>query len=210
MSIARFHSRFLEQPAVEIAAAEPVIAGLAPAVLLGDDLHAEPDQRADVGGDEAVAADDVDHAPAAASATLTWATRGSRARAAASIRWHKRDLVGERDEAQRIVGAVHRLVGARRRRRRRALRRIEQLERRGGALDRGLADLVGVGESGGLAGHAAQAEARGGVIIGGLQPAVVEAERLARAILKIELAVVVARQRCRAASRFAPSGSRLR
>ena len=30
----------------------------------------------------------------------------------------QRDLVGERDEAERIVGAVHRLVGARRRRRR--------------------------------------------------------------------------------------------
>ena len=57
--------RRLEQLVVEIAAAEAVIAGLAPAVLLGDDLDVEPDQRADVVGDEAVGADDLDHAPAA-------------------------------------------------------------------------------------------------------------------------------------------------
>ena len=55
--------RRLEQIVVEIAAAEAVIAGLAPAVLLGDDLDVEPDQRPHVMGDEAVGADDVDHAP---------------------------------------------------------------------------------------------------------------------------------------------------
>ena len=92
------------------------------------------------------------------------------------------DLVGERDQRQRVVGAVHRLVGARRRTRRAGrCAGSSSLQGRGGALDRGGADLVGVGEGGGFAGHAAQAEPRGGVKIGGLQPAVVEAERLARA-----------------------------
>ena len=111
--------RVLEQLAVEVAPAEPVIAGLAAAVLLGDDLHAEPDQRPDVGGDEAVGADDVDHAPAGGErdadlgdARVARAGRGVDPLA-------QRDLVGERNQAQRIVGAVHRLVGALRRRRRR-------------------------------------------------------------------------------------------
>ena len=122
MSIARFHSRFLEQLAVEIAAAEPVIAGLAPAVLLGHDLDAEAHQRADVGGDEAVGADDVDHAPARrqADADLSDARIAGARRGVDPLA--QRDLLGEGDEAQRIVGAVHRLVGAPRRRRRRALR----------------------------------------------------------------------------------------
>ena len=51
-----------------------------------------------------------------------------------------------------------------------------------------------MGESGGLAGHAAQAEARAGVEVGGLQAAVVEPERLGDAILEVELAIVVAGQ----------------
>jgi hypothetical protein len=72
--------------------------------------------------------------------------------------------------------------------------RVEQLEGRGGALDRGTADLVGMGEGRGFAGHAAQAESGTGVIIGGLQPPVVEAERLAGAVLKIELAVIASGQ----------------
>ena len=57
--------RRLEQPVVEIAPAEAVVAGLAAVAVLGDDLHVEADQRADVVGDEAVGADDLDHAPAA-------------------------------------------------------------------------------------------------------------------------------------------------
>src|SRR5205085_3059078 len=57
--------RRLEQIVIMITAAEAVIAALPPAVLLGDDLDVEPDQRTDVVGDEAVGADDVDHAPRA-------------------------------------------------------------------------------------------------------------------------------------------------
>ncbi len=65
------------------------------------------------------------------------------------------------------------------------------MQGRGGTLDRGLADLIGVGEGGGFAAHPAQAEARGAVIVGGLQPAVVEAERLARTVLEVKLAIVM-------------------
>ena len=117
----------------------------------------------------------------AASDTLTWATRGSRARAAASICWHSATLSANGirlsgSSAPYIAWLVRGGGGAGAR-----LGRIEQLQCRRGALDRRRADLIGVGESGGLARDAAQAEARGGVVIGGLEPAVVEAERLARA-----------------------------
>ena len=64
MSIAAVPRRRVEQAVVEVAAAEPVDAGLAAVALLGDDRDIEPDQRADVAGDEAVGADDLDHAPA--------------------------------------------------------------------------------------------------------------------------------------------------
>ena len=63
----------------------------------------------------------------------------------------QRDLPGERDRRQRVVGAVHRLVGARRRRGGRALGRIEQAQGRRGAVDRGDAQFIGVGEGGGFA-----------------------------------------------------------
>jgi hypothetical protein len=52
-----------------------------------------------------------------------------------------------------------------------------------------------VGEGGGLARDAAKAEAGLGVEVGGLQPAVVEAERFRRDILKVKLAIVAALQR---------------
>ena len=82
----------LEQIVVEIAPAKPVIAGLAPVAVLRDELDVEPHQRPDVVRDEAVGADDVDHAPACGERDATWATRGSRARAAASICWHSATL----------------------------------------------------------------------------------------------------------------------
>src|SRR3546814_2364250 len=52
-----------------------------------------------------------------------------------------------------------------------------------------------MGEAGHLPRHAAQAEARIGRIIGGLQPPVIEAEALARPILQVKLAIVAAFQR---------------
>ena len=69
---------------------------------------------------------------------------------------------------------------------------IEQSQGRGGAVDGGGADFIGMGESGGLAGDAAQAEARRAIIVGMLQPAVVEPESLADPVLQIELAIVMA------------------
>ena len=65
----------------------------------------------------------------------------------------------------------------------------------GRAPDRRLAQLIGMGEGGGLAGDAAKAEAGLGVEIGGLQPAVVEAEALRSGILQIELAIVAMAER---------------
>ena len=62
--------RFVEQAVVEVAPAEAVDSrsrgGRRAAATICD---IEPHQRADVGGDEAVGADDVDHAPAAEQAT---------------------------------------------------------------------------------------------------------------------------------------------
>src|SRR5829696_6785996 len=49
-------------------------------------------------------------------------------------------------------------------------------------------------ESRGLAGHAAKPETRCRIIVGCLQPAVVEAESLARRILQVELAVIAVRE----------------
>ena len=108
--------RFLEQLAIKIAPAEPVIADLAAAVLLGHDLHAEANQRANVAGDEAVAADDVDHAPACgeADADLRDARIAGPRRGVDPLT--QRDLFGERERGERVLGAVHRLVGALRRR----------------------------------------------------------------------------------------------
>ena len=113
MSIARLHCASSNRLVVEIAAAEAVIAGLAAAVLLGDDLDAKPDQRADVGSDEAVGADDVDHAPARRQrdADLRDARIAGARRSVdplAQARPCRRTARGER-----IVGAVHCLVGSR-------------------------------------------------------------------------------------------------
>ena len=47
-----------------------------------------------------------------------------------------------------------------------------------------------MGVAGGLAGHGAQAEAAAGVVIGALQPAVVEDEALRLPVFEKELAVV--------------------
>ena len=186
--------RLLEQAVIEVAPAEPVVAGLAPAILFGDDLHPEPDQRPDVRSDEAVGADDVDHAPARRQRDADLGDARIAGAGGGVDPLAQGDLFGERDEAQRIVGAVHRLVGPLRRRGRSALGRIEQFEGGSGALDRRFADLIGVSESGGFAGDAAQAEARRRMIIGRLQASVVEAECLAGAILEVEFAIVAARQ----------------
>ena len=199
--------RRLEQLVVEIAAAEPEAAGFAPVALLGDDRHVEPDQRPDVGGDEAVGADDLDHRPAARQGHADLRDPGVASACGGVDRLAQLDLPGEGNCRQRIIGAVHRAVGSRRRGGRRALGRIEQLQRLRGPLDRRGADLIGMGEGGRLAGHAAQAEARAGVEVGRLQPAVVEAERLGDPILEIELAIVMARRGASAASAAASAGS---
>ena len=57
--------RRFEQMIVHIAPAEAEHAGLAATILFDDDRDIEADERADVGGEEAVGADDLDHRPAA-------------------------------------------------------------------------------------------------------------------------------------------------
>ena len=185
----------LEQVVVEVAAAEAVEAGLAPPVLLGHDLDVEPHQRPHVVRDEAVRADDVDHAPRARQADRDLGdARIAGARRRVDL-LAERDLPREGDQAQRIAVRVELRVGPPRRRGAGALRRIEHRHRLGGAADRAFAELVGLGEGRGLARNPAQAEARLGVEIGGLQPPVVEAEALRGDILEIKLAIVAALQR---------------
>jgi hypothetical protein len=67
---------------------------------------------------------------------------------------------------------------------------IEQGERFGGAADRPSADVARVRKARHLARHGAEAKARVGRIVGGLEPPVVETEALGRAILQVQLAVV--------------------
>src|SRR6185369_6422225 len=176
--------------AVKISPAEPMIAGFATSVLLDDDLNSKPDQRANVVRDETVGTDNVDHAPACrkchADLGDAWIARTCRG----VDPFAKRHLLGKGNKAQRVIRAIHGLIGARGRRRGLGSSRIEQLQSRGGPLDRRLADLIGMSEGCRFASHSAKAEARGAVVVGGLQTAVVEAEGLTRAILKEELTVV--------------------
>ena len=130
----------------------------------------------------------------AASATLTWRDARIAGPGRGVDLLAQRDLVGERDQAQRIVGAVHRLVGALRRRSRRA---------RGGsssfsvAAARSIAaSLISLAWAKAVVSPVTPRRPKpgAGVIVGGLQPTVVEPERLAGAVLKVELAIVVGRQ----------------
>ena len=89
-------------------------------------------------------------------------------------------------------------VGARRRIGKRP--GITGLHRRdgvGGAQQRGFREFAGMRIAGRLAGHGAQAESLVGLVVGRLQPAIVEHQRLALALLEIELAVVGAVDRLR-------------
>ena len=99
---------------VEIAAAEPVIAGLAPSPSCSATIWtlSRTSGRTSCATKPSARTMSIT-LQLAASETATWATRGSRARAAASICWHSATLSRERDRRQRVVGAVHRLVGAR-------------------------------------------------------------------------------------------------
>ena len=136
-----------------------MVTSLAPPVLLGDDLDVESDQRADVRRGEAVGAEDVDHAPARRQRHADLDDTRIASAGSGIDPLTQRDFVCEWNKAQRILGPVHRLIGARGRSGWLGRARIEQLERRGSAVDRGFADVVGVSEGGGLARDAAKAEA---------------------------------------------------
>src|SRR3546814_20780676 len=85
------------------------------------------------------------------------------------------------DEVERVRLVIEVAVGARRRRGVRLFCGIEQRQRLGGAADRADADVAGVGKTRHLARHGAEADTGVGRIIGGIEPAVVEAEALVRA-----------------------------
>ncbi len=113
-------------------------------------------------------------------------------------RLQERDLVGKGHFAQRIVRLVIGLVAARRRGGQRDVDRGALLGQDGGfggALDRFQRQLGGVGETDGLAGDDAEAEALVGAVGGRLQPAVVEQQGFRLALLDEDLAVVGALQR---------------
>ena len=74
------------------------------------------------------------------------------------------------------------------------LARLDQLQGLRGTADGGLADLVGVGKAGHLAGYPAQTEARIHAVIGHLEAAIVEHEALVGAVLQVELAIVASAQ----------------
>ena len=156
----------------------------------------EPHQRADVGGDEAVGADDLDHRPAAPSRLAeTWPTRGSRARAAASIV---------------SSSSTFSAKGTRVERTRRRYRGGGWCVRGGAAgvpfagssscsvspraADRGRGNLVGMGKAGHLARDAAQAEARHRANSRRSSAGRRRSRRPRRAILQVELAIVVPRR----------------
>ena len=167
-------------------------AGFSPAVLLDDDVHYKTHQRPDIRCDKSVGPDDVDHAPAGGQRCAHLANPPVPGACRSIDPLTQGNLLREGNKAQRIVDPIHGLVSARRRSRRRSFGRIQQLQRPSRALDRLLADFIGVRERRGLAGYAAKTEPRAAVIISSLQPAVVEAERLAGAVLKVKFAVIVA------------------
>nr|WP_264081027.1 hypothetical protein [Sphingopyxis sp. OAS728] len=108
--------RGFEEMIVHVTPAEAEIAGFAAAVLLDHDRHVEADERADVGREETVSADDFDDRPAARErdrylddARIARARRGVDFLA-------ERDLLREGNEVERVRLVIEVAVGARRRR----------------------------------------------------------------------------------------------
>jgi hypothetical protein len=145
--------------------------------------------------DEAVGAHDLDHRPAARKRggdlrdTRVAAARGR------VDRLEQADLGLERHRVERARVSVEVAVAVAGRRRWPGFGRIEQRQRRGGAADRRSADLISVSEAGHLARHSAQAEPGVAAVVGGFEPAVVEAEALGGDELHVKLAVVAVGER---------------
>ena len=184
----------LEQVVVQPPSTHAEGAGLAPAVLLDDDRDIEPHQRTDVASDKAIGADDLDDRPTCGKAGRNLHHARIAGACCRVDHLQQTDLLGEGNPVEwRGVGVEMAIVAARRRGRL-TLGRIEQLQRLPGTADRFLADFVGVGKAGHLAGNTAQAEPGITRIIRGLEPAVIESEGLAGDELHIEFAIVAARQ----------------
>ena len=148
---------------------------LALAVLLDRDRDVQSDQRADVGDPPTIAAQNLDVTPLADHAGRHLDHARVPGPCPGIDLGEQGDLVGKGRRGEGVDRRIELLVG-------RAwglgghprMAGAGQARAVGGASDGGAADLVGVGIAGGLSRHHAQAEALGGVIGGGLQPAVVE------------------------------------
>ena len=166
-----------------------------PPVLLDGDGDVQTDQGADVAHRPFVGAQDLDGAALADQGGRDLDHAGIAGAGPGVDLGQKGDLVREGGRGQGIDGVIELLIGgARSLGDAGGVALLGQGGAVGGAVQGGGRDLVGVGVAGGLARHDPQAEALGGVIGGGLQPAVVEDQALALGPLQEQLAVVGAGQ----------------
>jgi hypothetical protein len=177
------------------AAARAGRGALAAAVLLDGDGDVQPHQRAQVAEQAPVAAQDVDGA--------TLADQGGRDLHHARIAGarpgvdlgQQGDLVREGRGQQRIDRIIEALVGvARRLGGGSVIAALGERSAVGGAADGGGGDFIGVGVTGRLARHDAQAETFNSIVGGALQPPVVEDQGFALGLFEEQLPVVGARQ----------------
>jgi hypothetical protein len=181
----------LDQPGEAVAAAAAEAARFAAAVLLDDHRDVEPGHRPRLGEAQALGAEDLDllHRGGERDGDLDDAGVG-RAQESVDLAQDV-DLGRERRVVERVVVGVEALVGRPRRRGEHVAAGADgEAGGLGGAGQRGLGDFGRMGVAGGLAAHRAQAEAFGGVVARGLEPAVVEHEALRAPALEKELAVV--------------------
>ncbi len=188
----------VQQRGVAESAAAAVAAAFAPAVLLDDDGHAEPDQRPQVGDPCPVGADDLHRLPLAAEAghdlldprvaparvSVEPGQRGGpvgKARAGKRVRVRVEPGVGLARRGAGLAGPA----GA------------DGRDGPGGPAQRGLGNLAGMGEASLLAEDRAQAEAELGVEPGAADAALLEAQLFALTVFQEQLAVVHAVQRGR-------------
>jgi hypothetical protein len=178
-----------DAPAAAVAAALHALA------LANHDRDVEPHQRPDVGHTLAAGAQDLERLPLAADRGADLAHALVLGAGIGVDLLEQLDLGLEGLEAERIVVPVEQLVGAGGRPGHdAAVAAVHRGHRPGGALDRILGKLAGVGVAGRLARDGAQAEALHGVEAGASQAAVVVGETFGLPVFQEQLAVVGARQ----------------
>ena len=182
--------------AVVAAPADAVAARFLTPAGIGHHRHIEPHQGADIAPHGAVGPDQFDRLPVARERCRHLADPVVEAAGIGVDLLQQRDLVFEALCAERIVVDIKCAVGAGRRFRRfAAVPRLDRVDRRGGALQRGFGKLRGMGIAGRFTRDGAQAEPLGGVEAGRLEPAVVEHQRFGLAVFQEQLAVVAVAER---------------